>query len=226
MTPDVDEHEWDLDEMDRRIAKFEARATEHERSGGASFETGLVWTVTSLIGMVASVLLLLSEFAYLKNPAGELLCDVNPLIGCSKWFTKWQGALIFDVPNALLGAIFFAGMVGFGVVLLTGSRLHRFLWILSLAGVSLGMLWVVWFGYQSYIVERSICPNCVLVWLAVIPLFIHILARTLQAGHLGEAAMAAGSVLVRNRWLIVAILYGTLIIITIAAFWNSWALVF
>ena len=33
--------DYDLDEMDRRIAKFEAKATDHERGGGASRETGL-----------------------------------------------------------------------------------------------------------------------------------------------------------------------------------------
>lgn len=216
----------DLADMDRRIAKYEAKATDHERAGGASRETGLLWIIASFIGMFASAMLLLSERTYLQNPAANLLCDVNPLIGCSKWFTAWQGALLFDVPNALWGALFFAGLIGLGLVLVTGGRLHRALWILSLAGVSLGMVWVVWFGYQSYFVERSICPYCVVVWVAVIPLFVHLLARTLQAGHLGDGATAAGSALVRNRWLLVGAAYLTLVVVTVVAFWNSWALGF
>ena len=218
--------DYDLDEMDRRIAKFEAKATDHERGGGASRETGLVWTIASAVGMFASVMLLLAERSYLKNPAGNFLCDVNPLIGCTKWFDAWQGTLLFDTPNALWGALFFAGMTGLGLVLLTGGRLHRILWILAFAGISVGMIWVLWFGYQSYAVERSICPYCAIVWLAVIPLFVLILARVLQAGHLGEGATSAGSALVRNRWLIIGLLYLALVIVTVLVFWNSWALVF
>ncbi|MDP9805637.1 putative membrane protein [Trueperella bonasi] len=221
-----DTDDIELAELERRIAKFEAKPTEHESAGGASLETGLLWTIASLLGMFASAMLLLSEINYLRNPAGNLLCDVNPLVGCSTWFTAWQGTLIFDVPNALWGALFFAGMSGLGLVLLTGGRLHRSLWSLALVGISLGMIWVLWFGYQSYVVAGSICPYCVIVWIAVIPLFVHILARTLQAGHLGQSASSAGSALVRNRWIVVAVLYVTLVAVTIIAFWNSWALVF
>ncbi|VEI14085.1 vitamin K epoxide reductase family protein [Trueperella bialowiezensis] len=216
----------DIAELDRRLAKLQAKATEHEKAGGASRETGIVWVVASFVGMFAAFMLLLAERAYLKNPAGDLLCDINPLVGCSSWFTKWQGTLFFDVPNALWGALFFAGMVGLGLVLVTGGRMHRLLWLAASAGTTLGMVWVLWFGYQSYGVERSICPYCVVVWLAVIPLFVHVVARTLQAGHLGAGAARVGSTLVRDRWVIVGVIYGLLVIATVVAFWDVWDLVF
>lgn len=221
---DLDER--DIAEIDRQFAKYQAQASDHERAGGASRETGIVWVVTSLIGMFASAMLILSELSYLKNPAGNLICDVNPLIGCSTWFTKWQGNLIFDVPNALWGALFFAGMTGLGVALLTGSRLHRLAWLAAAGGMSLGMIWVLWFGYQSYAVERSMCPYCVVVWLVVIPLFVHVVARAFQAGHFGEGARPAGSALVRNRWWIIGVMYGALVAVTVVAFWDAWPLMF
>ncbi|MGV4375447.1 vitamin K epoxide reductase family protein [Trueperella pyogenes] len=218
--------ELDIDELDRRIAKFAAKATDHERAGGASLETAMTVVVSAALGLVASVMLVLSELAYVQNPAESLICDVNPLIGCSTWFTAWEGHLLFGVPNALWGTMFFAGMLALGLVLAFGGRLHRVLWLGALAGTSLGILWVVWFGYQSYIAHGSLCPFCIVVWIATIPLFVTLLGRSAQAGHTGQSTTAFGSAVVRNRWLIVGIVYLLLFVFTAVWFWDSWALVF
>ena len=218
--------ELDIEEMDRRIAKFEAKASEHERAGGASLETSLTMIITGAIGLFASLMLVLSEFTYYKNPNASLICDVNPLIGCSKYFTAWQGHLLFGVPNALFGMMFFAGIVALGLVLAFGGTLHRWLWNAALAGAGMGIVWLVWFAYESYVVNRSLCPFCLVVWIVTIPLFIVLLARVAQAGHLGEGAEGFGSALVRNRWITVAVVYLVLVLFTVIWFWDSWALVF
>ncbi|MFP7696810.1 vitamin K epoxide reductase family protein [Trueperella sp. LYQ143] len=217
--------EEELARMDRKISRYEARANEHERAGGAGKETAGVLLGSGVIGVLASSGLILSERHHLAYPDSHLVCDINPLIGCSKWMGRWQSEVFFGIPNALLGALFFAAIATLGCVLLTGSRLSRYLWVAALAGASCGIIWVLWFAYQSYLVEGSLCPYCVVVWCVTIPLFVHLLARTLQAGHIGRGAMSAGSVLVRNRWLIIGLIYALLIIFTVVWFWDSWALV-
>lgn len=218
--------ELDIDDIDRRIARFEARASEHERAGGASLETALTILITGALGLLSSVMLILSELTYFQNPNASLICDVNPLIGCSKYFDAWQGHLFFGMPNAMFGAMFFAGILALGLVPVSGGTLHRWLWVATLAGAGAGMAWVVWFGYQSYVVNRSLCPFCLGAWIATIPLFVTLLARTAQAGHLGEGAEAFGSALVRNRWIVVGVIYLLLVVFTVVWFWDSWALVF
>lgn len=214
------------EEIDRKIAKFEARPTEHQLAGGAPRELAWVMTVCGIIGVYASLMLIMAEKEKLSNPNAILLCDVNPLIGCGKWIGTWQNEVFFGISNSVLGLTFFAGITALGLVLLANGRFDRWLWMAATAGAGAGILWIFWFGYQSYVVEGSLCPYCVVTWIVTIPLFIHLLARTMQAGHWGEGAMSAGSSLVRNRWLVVGIVYGLLVLFTIVWFWDMWPMVF
>lgn len=215
-----------LAEIEKKIAKYEALPSEHQRSGGANLETSLVVSIFAALGLLASMMLVISEFDYLRNPSNPLLCDVNPLIGCSTWFDLWQGHLIFGIPNAIFGIAFFAGMVGLGLVLLFGGKLPRLVWQLGTVGVVIGIAWVGWFSYQSFFVEGSLCPYCIVVWLSFWPLAVHYLARALQAGHVGAGLKKLGSSLVRGRWLIVAIGYGAFVLFTLFWFWDSWVAMF
>lgn len=214
------------EEMDRRIARYEALPTDHQRAGGAAVETAFLFTLTGLIGMWASLMLILSEREVLRNPDAILQCDINPLIGCSKWIGAWQNEVFFGVSNATFGLAFFAGVTALGFVLLDNGRFGRLLWRTLTVGAALGMLWVLWFAYQSYFVEGSLCPYCVITWLVTIPLFVHIVARTMQAGHWGQGAMRAGSALVRNRWIIVGGIFIALVAFTIVWFWDTWMIIF
>lgn len=214
------------EEIDRRIAKFEARPTEHQLRGGGPFELAVVTVVCGVIGFYASLMLIMSEKEKMANPDAILLCDVNPLISCGKWIGTWQNEVFFGISNSVLGLAFFAGMTAIGLVLLAKGTFDKWLWMAITGATGAGILWIFWFGYQSYVVEGSLCPYCVVTWIVTIPLFIHFLARSMQAGHWGEGAMSAGSSLVRNRWLAVGIVYGLLVLFTIVWFWDMWPMVF
>ncbi|MFY9263597.1 MAG: vitamin K epoxide reductase family protein [Actinomycetaceae bacterium] len=213
-------------ELDRRIARYAALPTDEQRRGGAPRELAFVMTITGLVGMFASLMLIMSEKERLSDPSAHLLCDINPLLGCGTWIGAWQNEVFFGVSNSVLGLAFFAGITGLGLVLLARGRFDFWLWKLATLGASLGIMWIVWFGYQSYVVEGSLCPYCVVTWLATIPLFVHLLARTMQAGAWGSGAEKAGSALVRNRWIIIVLVYVVLVAFTVIWFWDKWALVF
>lgn len=218
--------ELTVEEMDRKIAKYEARPTDHQLRGGAPRELAIVLLVGGALGVFASLMLIMSEKAKMANPEAILLCDVNPLIGCGKWIGTWQNEVFFGVSNSVLGLAFFAGLLALGLVLIFEGTFSSWLWTATTAALGAGIVWIFWFAYQSYVVEGSLCPYCVLTWLVTIPMFVNMLARTLQAGHAGKGTMDAGSALVRNRWIIVGIIYGLLVIFTIVWFWDMWPMVF
>ncbi|MDO5025891.1 MAG: vitamin K epoxide reductase family protein [Trueperella sp.] len=213
-------------EMDRRIAKYEARPTAEQKAGGANRGTAWFVLIFGLIGAFASLQILLAEKALLKNPDQILQCDFNPIVGCSQWIGQWQNELFFGISNALIGLAFFAGVSALGLVLLSGGKFGRWLWQAWAAVHSLGMVWVFWFGYQSFVVENKLCPWCFLIWLINLALFAVVWMRSLQAGHWGVRATDTGRVLVRNRWWVLGALYLALVIFVVLWFWDSWYLVF
>ncbi|MFC5370272.1 vitamin K epoxide reductase family protein [Arcanobacterium bovis] len=219
-------HELSESEIDRRLAQLRGDADTHQREGGAHRSTAWVLCIASAIAFIAAMALMMSEKAKLENPSSSLVCDVNPLIGCGKWVGTWQNEVVFGISNSLLGVAFFAALLALSLSLLTGSKLHRAMWIALSGAMLLGAVWVIWFMYQSLVVAHSICPFCMIVWLCMIPLSITIWGRSAQAGHLGTSCETAGRFIVRNRFVIAAIAYAALITLLVVWFWADWQLLF
>lgn len=74
--------------------------------------TSIFLFTCAIIGMLASIELVLSELKTLKNPHATLSCDLNPLIGCSDSLQSWQGHLLFGIPNSVIGTAVFALAAG------------------------------------------------------------------------------------------------------------------
>lgn len=201
------------------------RATEHQLAGGAPRGFSLLMVVVGVLGMLSAVELLRSEKQLLEDPAASLTCDLNPLIGCGKFLTSSQNELFFGLSNSVFGLAFFTGIFALGLVLVSGGRMARWLWIaldLLMVGAT---VWLVWFQWTALTVERSLCPYCMVVWVATIPLIINTWARSAQAGHVRLPA-ALTNALVRGRWYLVALVYIALVAIVVVAFWDQWSLVF
>lgn len=213
---DAAEYEEDL----ALIEKLERRPSDLQLRGGMPRESAIVVVITGLVAMFAAMGLILAEITALKNPGLPLSCDINPIIGCGASLNSWQNTLIGDIPNSVFGFAFFAGMTALGLVWLGGGTCARWLWRLASAGCGLGILWLMWFQYQAFFVEKALCPYCLVTWTFSIPLFTHVLVRAVQAGHLWVTRPRA--FLVRNRWLIVGAVYLILIVMIAAVFWNQW----
>lgn len=65
---------------------------------------GFSWTliITGLVGLLASLTLTIEEIELYKNAGQALLCDINPLLSCSKVMVSEFGHL-FGFPNPLIG---------------------------------------------------------------------------------------------------------------------------
>lgn len=184
-------------------SRASGEASEEQRAGGAPLEYSLLALVCSLAGIFASAQLLLAERSLLSHPGDEIDCDINPLVGCSSFLTSSWNTAIGDIPNALWGLMFFSGMAGLALALLSGARLRRWLWRALAVAMAGAAAYLVWFWHVSFFVKHSLCPYCILTWAATIPLVIHTWIRCAQAGHI-PCAQALRGILVRGRWWIVA----------------------
>lgn len=210
------------EEMDRRLARYSASPSDLQRSGGLERGSAYGMLVCALIGMWASLSLIMAEKVKLSDPQAALACDVNSVVGCGKWIGAWQNEVFFGISNAVIGLSFFSGIAALALVLAAGGILPRIIWQLLCVGVSLGMVWVVWFQYESFFVARSLCPYCFVTWIVVIALLIHVWSRSLQAGHWGAGAEKIGRFLVLNRYVALCICYVILFLAILFAFWNKW----
>ncbi|MCF2706343.1 vitamin K epoxide reductase family protein [Arcanobacterium haemolyticum] len=203
----------------------EARPTEAQREGGAPRELAILMIFSGIVGMFASLELILAEKQILTNPTAELSCDLNPLIGCGKFLTSDFNTLFFGVTNALFGLAFFAGVTALGLVLVTGGRFGVWLWRALDAAMVLAAAWLVWFQYTSFVEERALCPYCLLTWFVTIPLIVNVLARSVQAGHI-PSPDGLRRFLVHGRWYIVMGIYAVIIVAAVVWFWDMWQFVF
>lgn len=177
-------------------------------------KTVVLLVTVSLIALAASAELVLSELKTLKDPSAALGCDINPLIGCSSSLLQWQAHLLFGIPNALVGTALFAGLAGvfLGWV---GGRLPRWLPLTIEAGLTAALFLIIFFLHQSVTVFRTLCPFCMIVWVATIVLWIHLGALLARLGWLDFLPAGLRGFWVSQRWLLtVAVLL--LIVLVIA----------
>ncbi len=203
----------------------DARSSREQAAGGAPRGLSVLMLLCGAVGMWASLSLVLAEREQLADPGASLSCDINPLVGCSAFLRSQANALFFGVPNALFGLMFFSGVVALALALLTGSRLNPWVWRLLCVGMAGAAAWLVWFQYQAFAVERALCPYCLVTWFVTIPLVVHVLARSVQAGHI-PGPDALRRILVKGRWAFVVSAYTAIALIAAVCFWEQWPAVF
>lgn len=181
------------------------RGTEHQRAGGST--PGYAWllVITGVIGALAAIALTLDYINLLRDADYVPSCDINPLVGCGDFLGSDQAAA-FGFPNVVLGVLAFPVVAAIGIVLLTGARLPRWFWRGLLVGTVFGIGFVTWLQHQSFTVFSALCPYCVVIWLVMIPLFVHTVARSGQNGALPVGA-GVSTFVVRYRWALTALWY-------------------
>ncbi|MDO5672274.1 MAG: vitamin K epoxide reductase family protein [Actinomycetaceae bacterium] len=169
--------------------------------------SSVLYLLTSLTGALASLALLMTELDHLKNPDQALSCNINPLIGCGSSLLTWQAHLLAGIPNSALGLVVFTICATLSILLLSKTRLPAWVWYAWGAGLSLGAAGIVWFLYQSVTVFKALCPYCMVVWAAIIVLWVHIGARAINLPRTPETTHnppAWARFVWQQRWLITA----------------------
>ena len=142
---------------------------------------GLVLLVTGVVGWVASAILVLERLELYEDAGHITSCDINPWVSCGRVMGTWQSEL-FGFPNPLIGIVAFAVVISTAMVVLSGARPGRWYWAGLQAGVTLGMVFVAWLWFQALFVIHILCLYCMIVWAAMIPLFLLLTVRNLAHG--------------------------------------------
>lgn len=137
--------------------------------------------ITGVVGWVASAILVLERLELYEDAGYITSCDINPWVSCGKVMGTWQSEL-FGFPNPLIGIVAFAVVISTAMVVLSGARPGRWYWAGLQAGVTLGMVFVAWLWFQALFVIHILCLYCMIVWAAMIPLFILLTVRNLAHG--------------------------------------------
>nr|WP_201120282.1 vitamin K epoxide reductase family protein [Enteractinococcus helveticum] len=172
--------------------------------------------ITGVVGWVASVILVSERLALYRNPEHVTSCDVNPWVSCGRVMGTWQSEL-FGFPNPFIGIVAFAVVIATAMLQLSGARAGRWYWLGLQAGVTAGTVFVIWLWSQALFSIYILCLYCMIVWAAMIPMFVLLTIRNLIHGIL-----PAPSRLVRFA----ATWAGTLVAITYVAVAASVVVVF
>ena len=172
--------------------------------------------ITGVVGWLASAALVLEKLEVLKDPNHVTVCDVNPWISCGQVMQTPQSS-VFGFPNMFIGIVAFAVIVTTAMAVLAGARFARWYWLGLQTGVTLGFIFVVWLWFQALYSIRILCPFCMVVWAAMIPLFVWVTVRNVSHGVLRLPA-GPTKVLGESGWILTALLYVAVIATIFFAF--------
>ncbi len=167
----------------------------HGRAADANrswFSLACVLIVGGATGWIASTALLLERVRTLQNPDVTLSCDISPFVSCGALFDRWQASL-FGFPNPVIGVAGFIAPIVIGVGLLAGARYAPWFWRMVSVGHFGAWVFVTWLFTQSTFVIGVLCPYCLVVWAATIPVWWATFVVTLANGVWGDGrSRAAG----------------------------------
>ncbi len=135
--------------------------------------------VGGLIGLAASLVLLVEKVELLKNPDYVPSCNISPLLSCGSIMRTTQSEA-FGFPNPILGVIGFAVVATVGASLLAGAQYGLGFWLGLQAGTTLGAAFVHWLIFQSLYRIDALCPYCMVVWVVTMAIFLHVTLATLR----------------------------------------------
>ena len=126
--------------------------------------------IAGAVGWFAAFELLTEYLKTLQDPNYVPNCAVSVLVTCGPNMDSWQGRL-FGFSNTIIGVAAFVAPIAVGVALLAGARFSQWFWRIYQLGLLAGFVFVIWLFTQSVYSLGTLCPWCMVVWTAMIPLF-------------------------------------------------------
>lgn len=194
------------------------------RTYGASRPFAWLLLVGGALGLFASCVLTLDKLRLLEDPSYVPSCNINPIISCGSIMRSGQ-AEAFGFPNSLLGLAGFAVVVAIGAGLLAGASYRRWFWLGLQAGTVFGIGFVTWLMYQALYRINALCPYCMVVWAAMIPLFWYTTLHNLRSGVIpvGRRLRPVVRELARYHWRVPALWYAVVALLVLNRFWYYWS---
>ena len=176
--------------------------TEQEINSGSYRQTAWILAVGGIIGIFASIELIIQKIAVLSDPDFVPNCDINPILSCGSVISTEQASL-FGFPNPVLGVIGFTIVIMFSALLFTGVEMPRLMWLGLNFGALAGMVFVIWLVSQSLYVIGALCPWCMVVWAVTIPIFWQVTTDNLASNKL-SLGNGISEIIVTLKWILIA----------------------
>lgn len=145
------------------------------------FAYAITLIVAGIVGWIAAFSLTVEKFALLADPTASLGCDYSILVQCRANLDSWQGSL-FGFPNPILGLTGWVAPIVVGMALLAGARFDRWFRILFTIGVTAALALVIFLITTSIFELGTLCPWCMVTWVAAIPTFWMVVLGSLRDG--------------------------------------------
>jgi uncharacterized membrane protein len=168
-------------------------------------QSAWIFFVAGMIGIAASIELIIQKIAVLNNPDFVPNCDINPVLSCGSVINTEQASL-FGFPNPVLGVIGFTIVIMFGALLFAGVQLPRTMWLGLNLGALAGMFFVIWLVGQSLYVIGALCPWCMVVWSVTIPIFWQVTVDNLSSKKL-SFGKSFSEIVVALKWILIGASY-------------------
>jgi uncharacterized membrane protein len=190
----------------------------------ANAQAGSAMLVLGAVGLLASVALTIERVLVAMDPTYIPSCSLNPILTCTAAMLSEQGSL-FGFPNPILGVAGFPVIMATGAALLAGARMRAWYWSGALLGVALGVVFVHFLVATSLWSIEALCPYCMVVWAATIPLFAVVANHGIPRGALGQRAACSQLLgdLLALRWWLVGLWFTVLVALAGVTFWDYWS---
>ena len=183
-------------------------------------QTAWILVVGGIIGIFASIELVIQKIAVLSDPDFVPNCDINPILSCGSVISTEQASL-FGFPNPVLGVSGFTIVIMFGALLFTGVEMPRLMWLGLNFGALAGMVLVIWLVSQSLYVIGALCPWCMVVWAVTIPIFWQITTDNLASNRL-SLGKGLSEIIVTLKWILIAGYYLIIMALIFVRWQDFW----
>lgn len=143
--------------------------------------------ISSLIGLVASLVLSDEAVTLAANPNAALACNISAKISCGAVGVSWQAALL-GFPNAFLGLIAEPVVITIAVAALGGVRFPRWFMLGAQTVYFIGFAFAYWLFFEAYFVIGALCPWCLLITVTTTLVFFSMTRVNILEGNLGSWA--------------------------------------
>jgi len=128
--------------------------------------------VFCLLGLAASTAAAYVHYHVLRDPTYTSACDINAAVSCTQVYMSRFGTFA-GVPVAIFGVIWFVAALLLIAGAQSGPAAARdnaagYLFVLSTIGLAI----VLYLGYASFVVLKTVCILCLTTYAAVIALFL------------------------------------------------------
>lgn len=186
-----------------------------------------ILSVGGLVGLLAAFVLSVEKVEILKDPSFQPSCNINPILSCGSVMITPQ-AEAFGFPNPFLGILGFTAVAVTGFAMLAGARFKRWYWLALQLGLLFAVGFVHWLIFQTIYRIGALCPYCMVVWAATIPIFWYTLLYNLRTGNIVVPGKLKGVVgfVQRHHADVLLVWFLAVIGLITYEFWYYWSSLF